>query len=122
LREVAYAQWKAIDRLLAFLETSQDRRLKQATASKHDTGSLLACFGVHRCSGCGGDPEWFLARYGYECKGCGGRGYMHEEIADPGVTHTDDSLFPGFGFTVRWKPGLFGKREPGWTPKWMMLE
>lgn len=106
------------EKIVRMLRENGLRDMARAAGSwNHARSALLAVFGIHPCSGCGFDPERYTDEHGKECNGCGGRGWYHEEVADPGVSYRDPQF--GFDFTVRNKPGMFGRnREVGWTPKW----
>jgi hypothetical protein len=93
--------------LLSFLlDVGQLERVKQIASCTTAT-SILAGFGIHRCSGCGGDPVFHKEKYGEKCKQCEGAGWMHE--VDDGVVY----------FTH----GMFGPTEPHpkGTGKWKLL-
>lgn len=121
LREVAFNEHGSTERLFDYMARIADDNFIEHLRKQGGTTSLLASFGIHRCSGCGGDPVWLKETYGYDCKGCEGMCWMHEEKADPGHYHTDPT-FAGWGFTVRWAIGMFGpsRTEPGWHAKWKL--
>jgi hypothetical protein len=95
----------ALRDLIRFLaDAGEIKRIKQFLKFGSVT-SGLACFGIHRCSGCGGDPVWLKETHGYDCKGCAGTGWMHE--VDDGVVYFTHGMFgptdPHPKGTAKWK-------------------
>jgi hypothetical protein len=118
LSRIAYGETRSRHDLLRFAEERNHPRLKSIRDRVHDPSSLLAAFGIHPCGGCGRDFEEYREKHGRDCPSCEGSGWHHEERALPGYAHEDPD-YPGWGFTVRWKPGLFGKTDNGgWVPIW----
>jgi hypothetical protein len=92
------------DLLRLLLDVGQVERVKQI-ASCWTASSIVASFGIHRCSGCGGDPVWLKEAHGHDCKGCAGTGWMHE--VDDGVVYYTHGMFgptaPHPKGTAKWK-------------------
>jgi hypothetical protein len=99
-------QYAMRDLLRFLMDAGQMARVKQVLSSGSAT-SALASFGIHRCTGCGGDPVLHQEKYGEKCRQCEGSGWMHE--VDDGVVY----------FTH----GMFGPTDPHpkGTSKWKVL-
>lgn len=79
------------------------------------TGSPLTYFGIHGCSGCGADTEWYKSKYNKMCPQCNGTCWMHEVRED-----TYDVTAPAgiLVFKIKYIAGKFDGHETGWHPKW----
>jgi hypothetical protein len=93
--------------LLSFLANAMELKRLEVVVKSGSVASMLAGFGIHRCSGCAGDPVLHKERYGDKCKQCDGTGWMHE---------VDDGI-------VYFTHGMFGPTDPHpkGTAKWKVL-
>lgn len=106
------SEW-LVSRLLLKLEYTFSEGLFAKTS-----GSPLSYFGIHGCSGCGADTEWYKAKYNKVCSQCDGTCWMHEVRED---TH-DVNAPPGIlAYKIKFIAGKFDGHENGWHPKWWEL-